>query len=92
MGHTAMFEKTDYMSIFPSGSTIPVTCGTLQNGGTKKKLWKSYFYPKWPLLENAQRKLVFKFPLEVSECTVHCNVNWQITQRFVHTFFLFFSI
>ena len=45
MGHTAMFEKTDYMSIFHSGSTLPVTCGTLQNGGTKKNCEKVIFIP-----------------------------------------------
>ena len=72
-GHTTIFEKIDYMSIFRSGSRIPVACGTLKNVATKKFLCKSYFYPKWPLLEHAQRKLIFTSPLhknsaKMNEC------------------------
>ena len=35
---------------------VPVARGTLKNCATKKLLCRSFFYPQWSLLQNAQRK------------------------------------
>ena len=52
------------MSIFQVG--LQDTGGLWHlKGATKKCLCKSYFYPQWPLLGNAQRNFIFTSPLSL---------------------------